>query len=562
MADETTIPTVPDRDEDAKRLLHELQVHQIELELQNRELRDAQLLLEESRKRYAELYDYAPVGYCTLDGRGLIREMNLRAAELLGRPRARLVGTPLALAVPGDARGRLEDHLHRPAQPAVATVEIPIADDRTLELTSVPGYRASGGASGWLVALSDVTQRKLDERERARLMADAQAARERAEEASRGKEDFLAVVSHELRSPVAATLMWIRLLRIKGGDPEFRSRAIDATEVSLRAQLKLLDDLLDVARTRTGKLGLELKPVSLAPIIRAAVAATTPAAADKGVRLETAIEGDVGTVDGDEVRLGQVVGNLLWNAIKFTRSGGRVIVAASQVAGRAQITVEDDGQGIAPDLLPHVFELFRQEDAPYGGRRSGLGLGLAVVKQLVEAHGGHVIAVSDGRDRGTSMRVTLPLIAAPVVGATRDSVEGPKTPRTRSQTLAGLDVLVVEDEVEMRSVLVEVLEMYGAAVTAAGSLSEGTSMLARTPPDVLVSDVLLPDGDGYTLVRRLREAERRSGRHTPAIALTSLSAAADRERALEAGFDQHLAKPVEPDVLIGYLARCRDALRA
>jgi PAS domain S-box-containing protein len=533
-------------------LLRELELHQIELETQNTALREAQVALEISRARYADLYDRAPVAYCSLDGGGVVREINLRGTKLLGRPRSWLVGQDLGTSFPVESRGALAELLSRclgHGETVTAELALLSAEASHVEITSVANRDPLGAVDGCLVILTDVTGRRAAEVERARLLEEATSARARAELANRTKDDFLAVVSHELRAPAATMLLWAHIAKTNA-DPAARKQALEAIEVSSRAELKLLDDLLDLARSRTGKLRIDHGRVALAPLIESAMVAAAPLAAEAGVILKADVAPELGAVDGDEVRLGEVIGNLLANAIKFSPSGSRVLVHASARDGVATIEVRDHGAGIPSEVLPHVFELFHQGTLTAGERRLGLGVGLAVVKQLVEAHGGLVEASSRGRGRGTTMTVRLPVLreeppaaAAPLAGA---------PPAHLGRSLDGLDVLVVEDNADMRLVVSEVLRFHGASVTVAASLAEGRARLRLALPQVLVSDILLPDGDGYALVRELRASEAKSGRHTMAVALTSL--VWEHDRALAAGFDRHLPKPVEAEALITCLA--------
>jgi PAS domain S-box-containing protein len=538
-------------------LVQQLEAHQVELETQNAQLVEAQLALELSRARYAELYDQAPVGYCTLDERGAIVEINLRGAAILGQPRERLLGNLLRTFFPARSRAELDEHVRlclRRGVSGVSELELAVGSAAVVEVASTPIETPLGVGGSCLTMLSDITRRRAAEEERGRLLDEATAARAAAELANRTKDDFLAVVSHELRSPVATMLMWIHLMRSNGSDPAFRAQALDAIEVSSKAQIRLLEDLLDLARCRTGKLRLDRSRLPLARVVQHAVLAATPLAAEKGVALTTAVAGALGVVDGDEVRLGQVLGNILANAIKFSPSQGRVEVRAAAAGGMATIQVHDRGSGIPAHVLPHIFELFRQDEGALDAHRKGIGVGLAIVKQLVEAHGGDVEAASAGRGKGATVTVRLPLVAADGDELTAPVAAEPSPPpRDLTDTLAGVEVLLVEDNAEMRSVMSHVLRIHGAEVFAAASLTEGRELLRRAGPRVLISDITLPDGDGYTLVRELRRCEQQHGRRTPAVAITSLAAA--REQALEAGFDHHLAKPVEADALVACIAQ-------
>jgi PAS domain S-box-containing protein len=535
-------------------LVESLELQQLELESQNGELIEAQLALELSRARYAELYDQAPAGYCTLDERGMILEINLRGAGLLGQRRELLLGVPLRVLFPTRSRAELDEHLRRclrHGESKVSELELSAGAVAIVEVTSTPTETRAREGGGCLTMLVDITGRRAAEDERARLLEEATVARGHAELANRTKDDFLAVISHELRSPVAATLMWIHLMRSHGDDAAFRAQALDAIELSTKAQVRLLEDLLDLARSRTGKLRLDRKRLPLASVIESAVLAATPLAAEKGVTLSTSL-GKLGVVDGDEVRLGQVMGNILANAIKFSTSHSRVQVRAAAGAGVATIEVRDHGSGIPAHLLPHIFDLFRQEEGALDVRRQGIGVGLAVVKQLVEAHGGSVEAASAGKGKGATLTVRLPLVDAAEDEPAAAPVAPTAPPRDLTDRLAGVAVLVVEDDDQTRAVMGHVLRIHGAEVSAASSLAQGRALLRSLKPEVLVSDLTLPDGDGCTLIRELRERERARGRRTPAVAITSMAAA--REEALAAGFDRHLAKPVEADVLVACIA--------
>jgi PAS domain S-box-containing protein len=537
-------------------LIEELGRHQVELESQNTQLVEAQFALELSRARYAELYDQAPVGYCTLNESGAIVEINLRGAAILGQPRERLLGQLLRMFFPTRSRADFDEHLRACLRRGVSNVselELGVGPVAAVEVASTPIEASLGEGGGCLTMLSDITRRRAAEEERARLLLEATAARAAAEVANRTKDDFLAIVSHELRSPVATMLMWIHLMRNNGSDAAFRAQALEAIELSSKAQIKLLDDLLDLARCRTGKLRLDRRRLPLARIIEQAVLAATPLAADKGVTLASSVAGTLGVVDGDEIRLGQVLGNILANAIKFSTAPGQVQLRAAAGGGMATIQVHDRGSGIPAKVLPHIFELFHQDEGMLDAHRKGIGVGLAIVKQLVEAHGGSVEAASEGKGKGATLTVRLPLVAVEESPAAQAVAAAPPPPRDLADTLAGVDVLVVEDDDQMRMVMGHVLRIHGAEVASAASLAEGRELLRRSQPRVLVSDLNLSDGDGYTLVRELREREGPLGRRTPALAITSM--AATREQALAAGFDRHLTKPVEADALIACIAQ-------
>jgi signal transduction histidine kinase/CheY-like chemotaxis protein len=392
-------------------------------------------------------------------------------------------------------------------------------------------------------------------RAREALLRQEQAARADAETASRAKDAFLATLSHELRTPLNAMVGWLWWLRTGMLDEAKRERALDTIERNTKSLAQLIEDLLDVSRIITGKLRLDIRTAPLVPVIEAAVEAVAPAASAKSIALDVALDPAVGPVLGDPDRLQQIMWNLLSNAIKFTPEKGRVHVRLAPRDGAAEIVVRDTGRGIPPDLLPHVFDRFRQAET--SARFShGLGLGLSIVRDLVLAHGGTITAESAGEGFGSSFVVTLPVpsqvaddLAAASLPPAR-TVPGPSTARS----LAGLRVLVVEDDVEARRSLTGILEHFGATVTPAGSMREAIVAMEAEPPDILVSDIRLPGEDGYALIREVRAREARSGRHTPAVALTAYPRVEDRRRALEAGYEMHVPKPVEPAALAGVIA--------
>jgi signal transduction histidine kinase len=378
-----------------------------------------------------------------------------------------------------------------------------------------------------------------------------------AQEANRAKDEFLATLSHELRTPLHAMLGWTGMLRRGTMDSAERNRAIEVIERNTRLQAQLIEDLLDVSRIVTGKLRLDVRPLDLPPVIEAALDSVRVAAAAKAIRIETALDPDVGPVSGDADRLQQVVWNLCSNAIKFTPREGRVSVRLDAAGDHARIQVSDTGTGISPAFLPHLFERFRQADSTATRAHGGLGIGLALVRHLVELHGGRVRAESAGEGQGATFTVELPLLATM---ATPAALRAERTPATDGlPALDGVRVLVVDDELDARELVTAVLERCGAVVELAASAAEAEAALERSAPDVIVSDVGLPGEDGYALVRKLRALDgERAG--IPAIALTAYAHPADRTRALLAGFQMHLAKPIEPEELaavVANLARLR-----
>jgi PAS domain S-box-containing protein len=398
--------------------------------------------------------------------------------------------------------------------------------------------------------IQDITARKQADAEREDLLLRERAARETAEAAARSKDEFLALVSHELRSPLNAMLGYATLLRYGGLDAQKVKQAVDVIERSGKAQARLIDDLLDTARIISGKLRLAVGPVDLVTVIDESVQTLHPAAEAKGVSLQANLPPEIGQITGDPARLQQVVWNLLSNAIKFTPQGGGVEARLERVDPHIHITVSDTGKGISPDFLPYVFDRFHQSDTSSARRHGGLGLGLALAKYLVELHGGTIEAASAGEGQGAIFKVTLPVraVATPIGEA-----EGAPVAVKSSEELAGVRALVVDDEDDARELLKSALKHYGAEVIAVDSAAEAYTLITATPPwerpDVMVADIGMPDEDGYSLIRRVRDWERERGAYTPAVALTAYGRVEDRMRALKAGFQMHVAKPVDPDEL-------------
>lgn len=406
---------------------------------------------------------------------------------------------------------------------------------------------------------------------------EAEAARQVAEAANRTKDEFLAVLSHELRTPLNAMLGWTQLLISRKFDETKMARALETIDRNTKSLATLIDDILDVSRIMTGKLHLTPRPCQLISVIEGAMEAVRPAAEAKTIQLQLNLDTSVGSVWGDANRLQQIVWNLLSNAIKFTPKGGQVTVKLEQrldgltQSSYAQIQVTDTGKGIAPDFLPHVFERFRQENNSSTRSYGGLGLGLAIVRYLVELHGGTVQASSSGEGLGATFTVQLPIwtalpeSTAPSSNKMISSASDRSTLTDSSSSLAangnpppllsGLQILIVDDEADARDLLATILEQSGARVTATASATEALNCLSRLPVDILVSDIAMPQVDGYTLIRQVRELETNRGGSIPAVALTAYAGESDRNLALQAGFQVHLPKPFDPDELISIVAK-------
>jgi signal transduction histidine kinase/integral membrane sensor domain MASE1/CheY-like chemotaxis protein len=398
-------------------------------------------------------------------------------------------------------------------------------------------------------------KRKGVEEERERLLAGEQAARNEAEEANRLKDEFLATLSHELRTPLTAMLGWLSMLRGGRLDEETSVHALETVDRNARAQAQLIEDLMDVSRIAGGKLQLDVQAVELIALITAAVDIVRPAANARGVHIEVAADASIGPVAGDPARLQQVIWNLLSNAVKFTSRDGHIYVSLRPADSFAEVEVRDTGIGIDADFLPRVFERFRQAESPVTRSHRGLGLGLAIVRHLTELHGGTVTAESDGEGRGSTFTIRLPLALSHA--ETKSSVISPAQESSEakaSRALAGLRVLLVEDESDARELLSLTLEVCGAKVEAVDSVQKALSNLQSFKPDVLLSDIGLPFESGYDLIRQIRALPSDSSK-VPAVALTAFATEKDRQLALSAGFQLHIAKPVEPNELIEAIQR-------
>jgi signal transduction histidine kinase len=382
------------------------------------------------------------------------------------------------------------------------------------------------------------------------LLERERAARLDAETANRTKDEFLATVSHELRTPLTAILGWTMVAQ-RGSPPPEIEKVLTIIERSARTQLRIIEDLLDVARSLGGKLRLEITEARIPDIIEGALMSVRPAADAKGVRLAVDVEPGLGAIAADPERLQQVVWNLLSNAIKFTPGGGHVTLFARRSESTLVIRVRDDGQGVSPEFLPHLFEPFRQADGSTTRRHGGLGLGLSIVRQLVEAHGGTISAHSDGIGKGTTLAVAIPARpAAPAVGARSEVPRRAEPPQGASETrLDGVRLLVVDDDEDSRELIVCLLQESGASVTSASSADEAMRLLKQSRPDVMLSDIGMPDVDGFALMRQVRGMPPERGGGVPAIALTAYASEADGARVRAAGFQAHVTKPIDPDAL-------------
>ncbi|WP_375500425.1 response regulator [uncultured Nostoc sp.] len=522
--------------------------------------------LRQSEERLRSLSTCSPVGIFEIDTEGGCRYTNpryqiicgLKAAESLEKrwlesvhpeDRERAVTTWSSYICEG--RDYSEEFRFQTAYGIV----------RWVQVRSSPMLSGQGELLGYVGTLEDITERKQAEEVRAQVIRE-QTARAEAEAANRMKDEFLAVLSHELRTPLTSMLGWSKILRSKKLDEKATSRALEAIERNAISQMQLIEDILDVSRIIRGQLRLNVSAVNLLAVTEAALEAVRPLAEPKEIKLNTVLDTSVGSVYGDLTRLQQVVWNLLTNAIKFTPKGGRVDVNLSVVCGEeqqtthkyAQIQVIDTGIGISSEFLPKVFERFRQADSTTTRSHNGLGLGLAIVRHLVELHKGTIFAESPGTGEGATFTVRLPLLQDNRGSRASREATGEISSSVASTPLAGLRVLVVDDEADTRNFLSFMFEEYGAFTTTVASVDEALAVIEQAKPDILISDIGMSEQDGYTLIRKLRSLEPEKGGRIPAIALTAYTREEDRIEALSAGFQQHLSKPIDPTKLIAMVA--------
>jgi PAS domain S-box-containing protein len=526
-------------------------------------------LLAESAE---EIFEHAPCGYLFVLADGTIVKVNQTFLTFMGWSRAAILGGTRFRDLLTVAGRVFHDTHYRPLlemqgfvrEVAFDLVCVGRGEPLPVLVNAVRKPAVEGRPSVTRVTVFDATDRRQYEREllNARRRAESaaeieRAAREQAEQASRVKDEFLALISHELRTPLNAILGWAQLLRqLRGGDEELDD-GLAVIERNTRIQAQLVDELLDMGRITSGKMRLDVQRVDLAEIIGAALETARPAAESKSIRLQKVLDPTV-VVSGDPGRLQQVFWNLLSNALKFTPAGGFVRVVMERVNSHIEVSVIDSGQGMAPEFIAHAFERFRQSDA-HGTRRSGgLGLGLALVKHLVEMHGGSVRAMSEGEGKGATLVVSLPTA---VLNASQQDDERvhPRPAITNEPakgsaiSLAGVKVLVVDDEPDAREMVRRLLIGCRAEVVVAASASEALEAIERFRPNILVSDVGMPHHDGYELIRRVRMLGEGLG-NINAIALTAFARLEDRTRAMLAGYQMHLAKPIEPSELVVAIA--------
>ncbi len=523
------------------------------------ERRRTEHLLEISEIRFRRLFEAAHDGILILDHKTrTITDVNPFVLDLLGYPRSHFIGKELwEIGVFRDKKANQQamEELHQ--RGSIRYEDLPLLDHdgRRHPVEIVANAYEEDGQPVIQCNIRDISARRRFEREREALLANEQAARMEAEAANRSKDVFLATLSHEVRTPLNAILGWATILREPGRTPEEIEEGMEVIQRNCQMQAQLIEDVLDVSRIVSGKLELVIQPTLLDRVIIDAIDVVRHAAGAKDIRLESDLDPAVGLVACDAARMRQVVWNLLTNSVKFSPRGSTVHVSLSRESSHVRIEVRDDGPGIAREFLPHVFDRFRQADTGTRRKLGGLGLGLSIVKNLVELHGGSVQVRSEGLGHGTAFTVDLPIRAVsdglPEIetpAAVPDAVLAPAIVR-----LDGLRVLVVDDEPDARRLLAKVLEAAGGDVTAVGSVAQALSVIATLHPDVLISDIAMPDQDGHDLIRQVR-AGGRNAKDLPAIALTAFAHKDDRRRVLLSGFQVHVAKPADPHELTALVA--------
>ncbi|MCD6078371.1 MAG: putative histidine kinase, atypical hybrid [Ramlibacter sp.] len=516
--------------------------------------------LRRSEQRFRAIYDQAQSGIVLLDEQGRFADVNPAMLRLLGRKREDLLGRPVSAYAPPEWQRLVESQLNSPAVerapwhgefPLVAGSGRPVHFEWSISSHVEPGVRIA-------IAI-DASERHELEQRRHDVLEREQAARQDAERHSRTKDDFIAVLSHELRTPLNAIVGWVHILKRRGTTPE-AAKGLAAIERNVKTQARIISDILDVSRINSGKLRLEREWADPAELITGAIDALAGSIGERGLRIDADLDGAHQPAWLDPARFQQIFWNLMTNAIKFSPQGGHIAVSLGRQGGSLLLEVRDFGEGIDAEFLPHLFDRFTQSDSPGNRRHGGLGLGMSIVKHLVDLHGGEVRAHSEGLGQGALMRVVLPVEPmgeAPVQDAP-DTEIGPEVEAGATVTLQGLDVVVVEDDQEAREMMLVVLADRGANVRVAGEYESALRLLEQSWPDVLVSDIGLPGRDGYELVRQVRQLQQaRSAPHLPAIALTAFARPEDQRKTLAAGFDLHLSKPLKPHMLLAAIGQCR-----
>ncbi len=524
------------------------------------ERKQAEAVLKESEERFRHMANNAPFMVWLTDSTSYCTFLSDSWYEFTGQTEETGLGWGwINAAHPEDREYAMKAFLTANERQEPYSVEFRVrrSDDRYSWVldAAAPRFTESGEFEGYIGSVIDITERKQVETERDMVLQLEQTARAEAERANRIKDEFLAVLSHELRSPLNPILGWSQLLMSGKLSADKTAKAYETIERNARLQSQLIEDLLDVSRILQGKLRLTVAPVNVATIIISALETVQLAAEAKQIQIQTILNPDVGLVVGDNGRLQQIVWNLLSNAVKFTPEGGRVEVRLAQITDQVKIQVVDTGKGILPDFLPYVFEHFRQEDGATTRKFGGLGLGLAIVRQLAELHGGTVFAESAGEGQGATFTVSLPLLNDDSRRPEQAAVNSAVSPALSPLPLAGLRILVVDDEPDSRDFVAFVLEEAGAEVISAPSAAEALLSIEQTAPDLLVSDIGMPEMDGYMLINRIRTQLAPQYRQLLAIALTAYAGEGNERQVLAAGFQKHLTKPIDPNELVATVVR-------
>lgn len=522
------------------------------IDLTERKRTEADLLRSEERYRSLVEATSQIIWNNNMDGEPIVEQKGW--GTFTGQTYAEYKGLGWLDAVHSDDRKRVyQTWLYAIAKRSPYNLELRVqrydGEYRYMLARGVPVLEPDGSVREWVGTYDDITERKQAEKEREQILEREQSARADAEAANRIKDEFLAVLSHELRTPLSPILGWAQLLQTRKFDDATTARALETIERNAKLQTQLIEDLLDVSRILRGKLRLDIHTVSLESIIEAAIETVRLAAEAKSIQIQSLLSSSPEMVTGDPNRLQQVVWNLLSNAVKFTPNGGEVTVQLTYANALAQIQVSDTGKGISAEFLPYVFEYFRQSDSTTTRSFGGLGLGLAIAHHLVELHGGTIEAESKGEGEGASFVVSLP-----VMSERPEKTLSVKSHGKSNLKLSGLHILVVEDEADTRELISFMLRQYGAIITTAPSASEALQILAQSKPSLLLSDIGMPDMDGYMLIRHIRSLPPEQGGQIPAIALTALASAQDQQEALLAGYQQHISKPIKPVELIAAIA--------
>lgn len=507
--------------------------------------RSAEEGMRSSEARFRAIFNQAISGICLIDEAFTFVEANPAMLSMLKRDSSEVVGHKMMDFVPESAVPQLEVMLAGPRE-GVWRSDFPLVDTEG-RLVPIEWNLSPHGEPGLVLAVAiDISERMTMAAQRELLLDREQAARASAERLGRSKDEFIAVLSHELRTPLNAILNWVHVLK-KTDTPDMLARALGSIERNARIQSRLVSDILDVSRMDLGKLHLEPEEVDMAEELHGAVSALAASVREKNLDLVVEVIDVTRPLWADAARLQQIIWNLLTNAIKFSPSGGRIVVRCKQDDEGLVLTVQDQGRGIAPEFVPFLFERFTQSDSSSSRLHGGLGLGLSIVKHLVELHGGHVSAASAGLGLGSTFTVQLPRDSA--LEASGAEVTQFDTELGSLDPLSGLHIVVVDDDDDAREMLALILKEHGARVTGADGYASGLSSLQQHRPDVLVSDIGMPGKDGYELIREWRRSEL-GGRRIPAVALTAFARPLDRDAALAAGFDEHCAKPLRPQVLV------------